>query len=227
MLINDRARRTKRGPLRLDGNVRDRPFICKFESFSRRDDFLHGYMREGELKKNRKRKKKEKIELKKKATRPDCYHSDREREIPRSATPRSISYATYSRVRRSLFAGWRINQASDKQLADTRRTVQYKFMQPWSSKGGILVDGVLGHFHVSCTASFRLWEWKLRLTPRPSSFADPLRDHALPFLPLVFARQIRIAKQWNRGAMVVQCGIVPLLVAVEESWREVRNDDRF
>lgn len=37
----------------MDGNanVRDRPFICKFESFSRRDDFLHGYMREGELKK--------------------------------------------------------------------------------------------------------------------------------------------------------------------------------
>lgn len=215
MLINDRARRTKRGPLRLDGNVRDRPFICKFESFSRRDDFLHGYMREGELKKNRRKKQRDRIVI---------IQIGSERFLDR---PRSISYATYSRVRRSLFAGWRINQASDKQLADTRRTVQYKFMQPWSSKGGILVDGVLGHFHVSCTASFRLWEWKLRLTPRPSSFADPLRDHALPFLPLVFARQIRIAKQWNRGAMVVQCGIVPLLVAAEESWREVRNDDRF
>lgn len=174
-------------------------------------------MREGELKKNRRKKQRDRIVI---------IQIGSERFLDR---PRSISYATYSRVRRFLFAGWRINQASDKQLADTRRTVQCKprFMQPWSSKGGILVDGVLGHFHVSCTASFRLWEWKLRLTPRPSSFADPLRDHALPFFPLVFARQIRIAKQWNRGAMVVQCGIVPLLVAAEESWREVRNDDRF
>lgn len=45
----------------MDGNVRDRPFICKFESFSRRDDFLHGYMREGELEKNRRKKQRDRI----------------------------------------------------------------------------------------------------------------------------------------------------------------------
>ena len=121
-------------------SARDRPFICKFESFSRPDDadFLHGYM---DIQRERER---EREKRRKKATRPDCYHSDSERAREREREPhvRPFLRAAY-RVTNKLSIG-----ATDKQfvflrthteLSDIKRDL-WTVLNRDSSQGGSIRD---------------------------------------------------------------------------------------
>ena len=142
-------------------SARDRPFICKFESFSRPDDadFLHGYM---DIQRERER---EREKRRKKATRPDCYHSDSERARERESVdlsalldrprhdPLVMQRANTPHVRPFLRAAYRVTNklsigATDKQfvflrthteLSDIKRDL-WTVLNRDSSQGGSIRD---------------------------------------------------------------------------------------